>query len=35
MGGKGGTISGGFRVGGSEARLKMGASDDVSILSQP
>jgi len=27
--------SGGFRVGGDEARLKMGPSDDGIILSQP
>jgi len=28
-------LSGGFRVGGPEARLKKGPSDDVIILSQP
>jgi len=27
--------SGGFKVGGPEARLKRGPSDEVSILSQP
>jgi len=29
------TSSGGFRVGGAEARLKRGPSDDVIVLSQP